>query len=190
MLRLKFSQISLFVALIAATHQAHGQEMIRIDGVTVHDSFLGFTAEEFHEYSEPGLGFIIPYHRDDADLDAYIYDSNIEPFPDFITDDIALDHFDQVIAAVFDGERQGIYRDVELVSQFYLNDNMDRVDWVCARFNLRFSNWESTGNSISCIAISGWNFLKIRMSSETLSDQEFDNLALRVASIFARSAGL
>jgi hypothetical protein len=190
MLKLKISQISVFLAVISATHQAHGQEMIRIDGVTVYDSFFGFTAQDFHEYSEPGFGFIIPYHHDDVELDAYIYDSDIEPFPDFITESIALDHFDQVTAAVFDAEREGRYHDVELVSQFYLNDNMDRVDWVCSRFHLRFSNWESTGNSIACLSISGWNFLKLRMSSETLSDEDFDNLALRVASIFAHSAGL
>ena len=188
----KFLSMTYVAALCAtlAPMEARGQEMIRIDGVTLIDSFLGFTAGDLTEYPEQRLGVSLPYYRDDTILTAYIYHNDLEPFPTFVTDEAAIAHFQQITVDVFDVQQQGVYLDVELRSQFSLDDNMGRVDWFCSMFRLRLPTWDTTGNSISCLAVSGWNFLKIRMSSNVLSDEQFVDLALRVASTFALSAGL
>lgn len=169
---------------------SNAQEMIRIDGVTVLDHFLGFIAEEVTEYEERRLGTSISYNRDDAILTAYIYNNEIEPFPESITDDVATAHFYQITNEVFESQRHGIYHDVELLYQFPLQDNMGRTDWLCSMFRLRLSTWDTEGHSLSCLAVSGWNFLKLRLSSNALHQEDFEDLALRVTAVFAQSAGL
>jgi hypothetical protein len=182
---------ALSAALIAVgPHEGRVQELISIDGVTLIDNFLGFRAGEVHEYSEQRLGASIPYYRDDAVLTVYIYDNDIEPFPRLITEDTAVDQFYQIAEEVFAMQELKEYADVELISEFSLDDNAGNVDFLCSMFSLRMSEWKTTGKSVVCLAVSGRNFLKIRLSSDSLSDEEFMILALSVTSKFAISAGI
>ncbi len=182
---------ALTVALITFGPRAgRVQEIISIDGVTLIDSFLGFRAGKVHEYPEQRLGASIPYYRNDALLDVYVYDDDVEPFPRLITDDTAVEQFHQITAEVFAMQMIKKYNDVELISQFSLDDDTGSVDFLCSLFSLRMSSWKMTGNSAACLAVSGRNFLKIRLSSNSLSDEGFRILALSVASAFANSAGI
>ena len=148
---------------------SNAADIINVEGATLPKKFLGLSIGETVKYPEPWLGTSISYIGiTGVAIDVYVYNPYKDTshlFPEHFSDGDLNDHFDQVVGDVYEAQKSGYYRNVNLIESFFLTDEKNLKSYRCAEFEFERVEEGIQVWSLVCLGLLKANYLKVRISA-------------------------